>query len=176
MIAVSDCVDRVVNVELIPVTIDQQSVEVVSSFKYLGTVVDSKLSFNDNVVYVYKKAQQRLYLLRKLLSFGVGRHALESAYRCLVESALCFNIVTWYGNLSVKNRAWLAPVFNTASKIIAAKQKQLCDLYHLSVCRKSVSILHDKTRPLNVCFQHLPFGRRLKCATGKKRMFIRNLL
>ena len=41
----------------IPVTIDQQSVEVVSSFKYLGTVVDSKLSFNDNVVYVYKKAQ-----------------------------------------------------------------------------------------------------------------------
>ena len=29
----------------IPVTIDQQSVEVVSSFKYLGTVVDSKLKF-----------------------------------------------------------------------------------------------------------------------------------
>ena len=41
----------------IPVTTDQQSVAVVSSLKYLGTVVDSKLSFNDNVVYVYKKAQ-----------------------------------------------------------------------------------------------------------------------
>ena len=37
----------------IPVTIDQQSVVVVSCFKYLGTVVDSKLSFSDNVVYVY---------------------------------------------------------------------------------------------------------------------------
>ena len=46
----------------IPVTTDQQSMEVVSSFKYLGTVVDSKFSFNDNVVYMYKKAQQRLYL------------------------------------------------------------------------------------------------------------------
>ena len=138
MIAVSDCVDRVVNVELIPVTIDQQSVEVVSSFKYLGTVVDSKLSFNDNVVYVYKKAQQRLYLLRKLRSFGVGRHVLESVYRCLVESVLSFNIVTWYGNLSVKNRARLVRVVNTASKIIGAEQKQLCDLYHLSVCRKSL--------------------------------------
>ena len=138
MIAVSDCVDRVVNVELIPVTIDQQSVEVVSSFKDLGTVVDSKLSFNDNVVYVYKKAQQPLYLLRKLRSFGVGRHVLESVYRCLVESVLSFNIVTWYGNLSVKNRARLARVVNTASKIIGAEQKQLCDLYHLSVCRKSL--------------------------------------
>ena len=58
----------------IPVTTDQQSIEVVSSIKYLGIVIDSKLSFNNNVVYVYKKAQQRLYLLRKLRSFGVGSH------------------------------------------------------------------------------------------------------
>ena len=91
--------------------------EVVSSFKYLGTVVDSKLSFNDNVVYVYKKAQQHLYLLRKLRSFGVGSHVLQSVYRCLVESVLSFNTVTWYGNMSVKNSARLARVVSTASKI-----------------------------------------------------------
>ena len=120
----------------IPVTIDQQSVEAVSSFKYLGTVIDSKLSFNDNVVYVYKKAQQSLYSLRKLRSFGVGRHVLESVYRSLVESVLSFNIVTWYGNLSAKNRARLARVVNTASKITGVEQTQLCDLYHLSVCRQ----------------------------------------
>ena len=42
---------------------DQQSVEVVSSFKYLGTIVESKISVNDNIVHVYKKAQQRLYSL-----------------------------------------------------------------------------------------------------------------
>ena len=125
----------------IPVTIDQQSVEVVSSFKYLGTVVDSKFSFNDNVVYVYKKAQKRLYLLRKLRSFGIGSHVLESVYRCLVESILSFNIVTWYGHLSVKNRAPLARVVNTASKIIGVEQKQLCGLFHLFVYRKSLSIL-----------------------------------
>ena len=97
--------------------------EVVSSFKYLGTVVDSKLSFNGNVVYVYKKAQQRLYLLRKLRSFGAGSHVLESVYRCLVESVLSFNTVTWCGNLSVKNRARLARVVNTASKFIGVEQK-----------------------------------------------------
>ena len=99
--------------------------EVVSSFKYLGTVVDSKLSFNDNVVYVYKKAQQRLYLLRKLRGFGVGSHVLESVYRCLVESVLSSNIVTWYGNLSVKNRVRLARVVTTASKIVGVDQKQM---------------------------------------------------
>ena len=55
--------------QFIPKTTDQQSVEAVSSFMYLGTVVDSNLSFSDNGVYVYKKAQQRLYLLGKLRSF-----------------------------------------------------------------------------------------------------------
>ena len=98
----------------IPVATDQQS----------GEFVDSKLSFfDDNIVYVYKTAQQRLYLLRKLRSFGVGSHVLESVHRCLVESVLSFSIVTWYGNLSVKNRARLARVVNTVSKIIGATQK-----------------------------------------------------
>ena len=55
----------------IPVTTDQQPVEEVSSFKYLGTVVDSKLTFNDNVVYVYKKEQQRLYLLGEAPEFRI---------------------------------------------------------------------------------------------------------
>ena len=107
----------------IPVKTDQQSVEVVSSFKYLGTVVDSKISFNNNVVYVYKEAEQRLYLLRKLRTFGVSSHVLESVYRCLVDSVLSFNTVTRYGNLSDKDRARLARVVNTASKIIGDEQK-----------------------------------------------------
>ena len=160
----------------IPVTIDQQSVETVSSFKYLGTVVDSKLGFNDNAVYVYKKAEQCLYLLRKLRSFGVSCHVLEM-YHCLVESViLSFNIVTWYGNLSVKNRARLARVVNRASKIIGVAQKQLHDLSHLSVCRKSLSILHDKTHPLNFCFQHLPSGRRLKMPLAKKNVYKKSFI
>ena len=125
---------------------------------------------------MYRKAHQRLYLLRKLRSFGVGSHVLESVYRCLVENVLYFNIVTWYGNLSVKNRARLTRVVNTASKSIGAKQKQLCDQYHLSVCRKSVSILHDKTHPLNFCLQHLPSGRRLKVSLAKNNYYKKSFI
>ena len=117
-----------------------------------------------------------MYLLRKLRSFGVSSHVPESVYRCLVESVLSFNIVTWYGNLSVKNRARLAPVVNMASKIIGVEQKQLCDLYHLSVSRKSLSILHGKTHPLNFCFQHLPSGRRLKVPLAKKNVYKKSFI
>ena len=83
--------------------------------------------------------------------------AIIVMYRCLVESGLSFNAVTWYGNLSVKNRPQLARIVNAASKIMGAVQKQLCDL-HLSVCRKSLSVLHHKAHPLHFCFQHLLSG------------------
>ena len=143
--------------------------EVVSCFKYLGTIVDSKLSFSDNVVYVYKKARQRVYLLKKLRSFWVGSHVLESVYRCLVEIVFSFNIVNWYGHLSVKNRAQLARVVNTASKIIAAEKAAVWSV--LSLCRKSLSILHDKTHPIHFCFQHLMSGWRLKVPLAKKNVY-----
>ena len=92
-----------------------------SNFKYLGTLIDNKLSFRDNSDPIYKKSQQHLYLLRKLRSFDVSRELLQIAYKSLVESVLTFNIV-WYGNLGEKGKAKLARIVRMAGKIIGAKQ------------------------------------------------------
>ena len=46
-----------------PILIDDQEVEIVKSFRYLDTVLDERLSFCHHVDYVYKRAQQRLFLL-----------------------------------------------------------------------------------------------------------------
>ena len=59
-----------------PLMIKGQTVETLSTFKYLGTVVDENLTFTDNVDHIYKKAQQRLFLLRKLRSFNVCSEVL----------------------------------------------------------------------------------------------------
>ena len=48
-----------------PIYIDNKGVDIVSSFKYLGTLIDTNVTFCDHIDYVYKKGQQRLYLLRK---------------------------------------------------------------------------------------------------------------
>ena len=42
---------------------------VVDSFKYLGTVVDQKPTFTQHVDFVFKKAQQRLFLYSKVETF-----------------------------------------------------------------------------------------------------------
>ena len=39
--------------------------------KWLGVPLNNKLDWTDNTTALYKKGQSRLYLLRKLRSFGV---------------------------------------------------------------------------------------------------------
>jgi hypothetical protein len=62
------------------VMINNEAVEQVNTFKYLGTVLDNKASFSSHVDTVCKKANQRLYLLKKLKSFDVDRLILETVY------------------------------------------------------------------------------------------------
>ena len=82
-----------------PICIYNQEVEIVKSFKYLDTLLDESLSFCDDIDYVYQRAQQRLFLLRKLKMdhVTVSQHILQFVYRCLLESVLSFkhNHVVW---------------------------------------------------------------------------------
>ena len=111
-------------------------------------MIDQKLSLTENIDFMYKKAQQRLYLLRKLKRFNISLRILESVYRSLIESFLTLNIVTWYGNLAVQNRTKLSCAVSIASKIVGSQQLHLCQLYQVSVKRKTCQILSDTTHPL----------------------------
>ena len=93
-----------------PIYIDNQEVDIVSSLTYLGTFIDTNLTLCDHVDYIYKKTQQRLYLLRKLQSFDASKHILELVYRGLIESILSLKKVTCYGNINKTNRANLSPL------------------------------------------------------------------
>lgn len=66
---------------------------------------------------------QRLYLLRKLNSYGVSKDILETAYKSLVESVLTFDVYTWFGNLGAKNRNKLSRIVNMGSKIVGKGQR-----------------------------------------------------
>lgn len=46
-----------------PLILDGLQIETVGSFKYLGTFIDSKLTFAGNVEYVFTKAIQNYILL-----------------------------------------------------------------------------------------------------------------
>ena len=60
------------------------NVEIVTSYKYLGTIVDDKLKFTENAQAIVKKGQQRLYFLRKLKSFSVDNSIISLFYKSFI--------------------------------------------------------------------------------------------
>ena len=82
-----------------PTPLILSSQTIVNCFKYLGKHIDDKLNFTKNVDAICKKANQRLFLIRKLKGFGVSCNILEMTYVSLIESVLS-NISVWYGDLT----------------------------------------------------------------------------
>ena len=80
--------------------IHDQVVEIVPKYKYLGTVFDEKLNWNDNTDAIMKKGQQRLYFLRKLNSFSVDKIILTPFYKSFIESILTFSFRNAWKRLS----------------------------------------------------------------------------
>ncbi|KAI4876296.1 hypothetical protein NFI96_018083, partial [Prochilodus magdalenae] len=69
-----------------PITINGASVERVSSFKFLGVHITEELTWSEHTTRVVKKAQQRLFFLRRLKRFGMDPRILRTFNTCTVES------------------------------------------------------------------------------------------
>ena len=88
-----------------PLVIDGRTVEVVQHFKFLGSTIASNLTWEQNVVNIVKKAQQRLYFLRRLRLFGLTTQVMLNLYRAVIESVLTFSITVWFGLMYTEGNA-----------------------------------------------------------------------
>ena len=82
----------------LPLVINGRTVEI----KFLGSTISSNLKWELNVVNIVKKAQQRLYFLRRLRSFGLTTQVMLNFYRAVIESVLIFSITVWLGSITQK--------------------------------------------------------------------------
>ena len=60
-----------------PVDIKGSAVARVDMYKYLGIVLNNKLSWGDHVDFIVKKLNSRMYCLRKLNSFNITPEILK---------------------------------------------------------------------------------------------------
>ena len=158
-------------VDHVTTIIKGEAVDQVENFKYLGIVIDSKLSFELNCEMVCKKSQQRLSCLRKLAKFHVERRMLTLFYSAFIESVLSFSIGVWYGSLSVKNKNSLNQIVRWASRIIGVNQKNLGSIYTNQLYRKASTVLSDLSHPLRIDFKLLPSGCRFAASRWKTRRY-----
>ena len=161
-----------------PVHVDTTEIEQVTSYKYLGTHFDSKLSWKANTDAVYKKGQQRLHFLRRLRFFNVNRKIMLLFYTTFIQSVLTSNFLIWYGSLTVQGKNKLNKIVKTASKVCGANLDNLDKLYKKQALRKVNKIIKDASHNLHNEYSFLPSGRRIRslaCKTTRScRSFVPN--
>jgi hypothetical protein len=153
-----------------PVHVKDTAVDIVSEYKYLGTIVDNKLKWSENTNSVYKKGQQRLYFLRKLRSFNVNNTILELFYSSVVQSVICASMICWWNNLTVVNKTKLERVRKSAGRIIGCKLEDLDSIYNTRIVKKLASIMNND-HPLKYCINWLRSQRRLQSIMCKTNRF-----
>ncbi len=143
-------------------TIHGKPVEVVEEYKYLGTIFDNLLKFSSNTEETLRRCQQRLYLLRKLNSFGVSKDILLTFYYSFIESIITFSITCWFHSISIQNRNRLQSTVSVCSKTIGLPVRTLAHTHGQQALRLAGKIIRDPSHVLHSAFEWLPSGRRLR--------------
>ncbi|KAI4879699.1 hypothetical protein NFI96_007536 [Prochilodus magdalenae] len=140
-----------------PLHIDGSTVEIVRSTKFLGVHLAEDLTWSLNTSTITKKAQQRLYFLRRLRKAHPPPPILTTFYRGTIESILSSCSTAWFGNCTASDRKSLQRVVRTAEKIIGVSLPTITDRYTKRCIRKATSIVDDHTHPSHTLFTtHTP--------------------
>ncbi|KAI5109182.1 gastrula zinc finger protein XlCGF28.1-like [Silurus meridionalis] len=111
-----------------PLIIDGSSVEIVRNIKFFVHLPDN-FTWSLNTSSITKKAQQRLYFLRRLRKAHFPRPILSMFYRGTIESILSSCITAWIGNCTVSDRKTLQRIVRKAEKIIGVSLPSIMDIY-----------------------------------------------
>ena len=119
--------------------------ERVETFRYLGFIIDTKLTWKPHVDTVISKIKQRLYLLRRS-RYGVCKSGRLMLFNTLIAPYLTYGLEFWYitsqsyrGSLDVLHRYCLRVILN--------------DVNHVPLLSNAEVYLNLDVLPLSLLFQ-----------------------
>ncbi|KAG5266197.1 hypothetical protein AALO_G00250850 [Alosa alosa] len=128
-----------------------------------GVHISEDLSWTTNTASLAKRAQRRLYFLRKLRRASAPPAIMTTFYRGTIESILSSCIAVWGGSCTEYNRKALQRIVNTAGRIIGASLSSLKDIYTTHLTGKATKIVSDASHPAHNLFDLLPSGKSDRC-------------
>ncbi|KAI4898994.1 hypothetical protein NFI96_005657 [Prochilodus magdalenae] len=157
-----------------PISIKGVDVEVVRSYRYLGVHLDERLDWSVNTDTVYKKAQSRLYFLRRLGSFRICQKLLLMFYQSVVASVLFYAVVCWGGSISKRDAGRLDRLVRKAGSVLGLELESLTPLAERRALNKLLNIMDNVHHPLHTTIirQRSSFSGRLlsqSCSTDRLR-------
>ena len=147
-------------------------IQQVSSYKYLGVLIDDQLKWREHVEFLCGKLAQRIHFLRRLRLFGVEEKNMMLFYNAVLESIIRYSMTAWFGNLTVQSKTKIANLVKTAMKIIGHKgQPSLQSIYDGIALKMVHKILNDPTHLLHHEYELLPSGKRYRASRYKSNRF-----
>ncbi|KAI5085856.1 gastrula zinc finger protein XlCGF28.1-like [Silurus meridionalis] len=115
---------------------------------YLGVHLNNKLDWTDNTEAIYKKGQSRLFLLRRLRSFGVQGELLKTFFDSVVASAIFYGVVCWGSSISTADRKRLDKLIRKASSVLGIPLDTVQEVGERRMVTKLSSLLENASHPL----------------------------
>ncbi|KAI4892522.1 hypothetical protein NFI96_005753 [Prochilodus magdalenae] len=118
-------------------------------FCRLGVHLDERLDWSVNTDIVYKKAQSRLYFLRRLGSFRICQKLLLMFYQSVVASVLFYAVVCWGGSISKRDAGRLDRLVRKAGSVLGLELESLTPLAERRALNKLLNIMDNVHHPLH---------------------------
>ena len=106
------------------IQMEGEVLELVSQTKLLGVIVNNTLTWDANTQYLVQRANSRLRLLHKLVSFSVPVDDLVNIYILYVRSIVEQSCQVWHSSLTLENLHDLERIQKNALKIILQEEYQ----------------------------------------------------
>ena len=159
-----------------PLIINDEEVEVATEIKYLGIMIDNRLNWQAHFNSIYKKANQRMYFLRKLNAIDIDKGILKTFYTMAIQSVLTYGVACWGGNILQKEKNKINVLIKKASKICNFDLPHLDELYTGACIKKATCILSDSQHPLNREYQRSVRSLRLLTKKTKTERYFRSFV
>ncbi|TWW54569.1 RNA-directed DNA polymerase from mobile element jockey [Takifugu flavidus] len=161
-----------------PVNILGTDVDVVESYKYLGVHLNNNLDWTHNTDALVKKGNSRLFLLRRLRSFGVQGPLLRTFYDSVVGSAIFYGIVCWSSSITDRDRKRMDRLVRRASSVLGCPLDSVEVVGNGRMMAKLSSMLNNTSHPLQDTLTALgsSFSERLLHPRCVKERYRRSFL
>jgi len=157
-----------------PILINDVTVEVVSSYKYLGLTIDNKLSFTAHVINQVKKANKRVYCVRSMKKLHVNVDVITTYFNACIPPVLMYAGVGFYNMLTKRLKHDLDKPRRLCGRMLGVPRSALNDnetIYNERVEHLSNAIRSDPRHPMNCEYNLLPSGRRLRACFARTVRF-----
>ena len=121
--------NRLKQAQSLTVEIDQEIIERVHTFKYLGMYLDSHLSFNEHIDKVCSKVSQRIGLLRRLrhcLTFSIA----DMLYKTMILPIFDYCDTVW-GTCGATKQRQLQILQNRAARVVLQRRQRDISIVNL---------------------------------------------